>query len=46
MAGLERSWWRWADRNVMPVTAIHAESAFAQVCRRGKTWLLSWAELQ
>jgi len=44
--GLERSWWRWADRNVMPVAAIHAESAFARGMPAWEELVLSWAELQ
>jgi len=44
--GLERSWWRWADRNVMPVTAIHAESAFARGMPAWEDLVLSWSELQ
>lgn len=44
--GPERSWWRWSDRNVMPVTAIHAESAFAQGMPDWQDLVVSWAELQ
>jgi hypothetical protein len=28
-SGLERSWWRWADRNDFPVHAIHEESVLS-----------------
>ena len=44
--GLERSWWRWADRNIMAVTAIHAESAFARGMPNWEDLVLSWSELQ
>lgn len=44
--GLERSWWRWAERNVMAVSAIHSESAFAQGMPDWQNLVLTWAELQ
>jgi len=44
--GLERSWWRWADRNTMPVSAILPESAFSRAMIEWDALVLSWAELQ
>lgn len=35
----ERSWWRWADRNAVPVRAILEERAHSlRRCRRGTSW--------
>jgi len=44
--GREVSWWRWAHRNVMPVTAIHAENAFAPAMPGWESIVVTWAELQ
>lgn len=42
----ERSWWRWADRNVFGVHAIHEESLLAPERPDPSTLSLTWAELK
>jgi hypothetical protein len=44
--GLERSWWRWADRNVFPVNAIRETSAFEGVVPAWHDLVLTWPELK
>lgn len=44
--GLERSWWRWADRNEIPVLSISEESALAREMPDWDDISLTWAELQ
>ncbi len=41
----ERSWWRWADRNVMPVEAIQEESILKQPIPPWNSLVLRWEEL-
>lgn len=43
--GLERSWWRWADRNQIPVHAINEESLLEQSMPPWNELLLTWREL-
>lgn len=43
--GLERSWWRWADRNEVPVIAIHEESALDAAMPKWDQLKLSWDDL-
>ena len=42
----ERSWWRRAERNVIPVKAILRESCFAAGMPDWQNLMLSWAELR
>lgn len=42
----ERSWWRWAARNVMPVAAIHDESVLVRPMPKWSDLVLTWTELQ
>jgi hypothetical protein len=44
--GIERSWWRWAIRNTLPVYAIHEESLLVQALPSWDALVLSWQELQ
>lgn len=44
--GIERAWWRWAARNVMPVHAILPDNALVQGMPDWHSLVLSWAELQ
>jgi hypothetical protein len=43
--GLERSWWRWADRNVFRVRAILEESLFDKAMPAWEQLALTWHEL-
>jgi hypothetical protein len=43
--GLERSWWRWADRNTMPVLAILEDSALDAAMPEWDEMTLTWEEL-
>jgi hypothetical protein len=43
--GLERSWYRWADRNEFPVEAITEESLLAQKVPSWDQMILEWREL-
>ncbi len=43
--GIERSWWRWADRNVIPVRAIHEESMLVRKVPDWQQLVLRWEEL-
>jgi hypothetical protein len=43
--GLERSWWRWADRNTMPVHAILEDSALDASMPEWDEIVLTWEEL-
>ncbi|MCW4455111.1 GIY-YIG nuclease family protein [Flavobacterium sp. MXW15] len=45
-SGIERSWWRWAARNVLPVQAIHEESLLVKAMPDWQTLALGWRELQ
>ena len=45
-SGIERSWWRWASRNVLTVSAIHEESALVRRMPEWTELVLSWAELK
>ncbi len=42
----ERSWFRWADRNQMPIDAIVEESVFVRGMPAWEDIVLTWAELQ
>ncbi|MEQ1730721.1 MAG: GIY-YIG nuclease family protein, partial [Vicinamibacterales bacterium] len=42
----ERSWWRWADRNAMPIDTIHAESVLAERLPEWNALVLTWLGLQ
>jgi hypothetical protein len=44
--GIERSWWRWASRNTLPVHAIHEESLLVRVLPDWHTLSLSWQEMK
>lgn len=44
--GIERSWWRWASRNVFAVAAIHEDNALVRRMPRWTEIVLSWAQLQ
>ena len=44
--GLERSWWRWADRNTFLIEAIRETSAFEEVMPAWNELVLTWAELK
>ena len=43
--GLERSWWRWADRNKFPVLAILDESALSTGMPNWEDIVLTWEQL-
>jgi hypothetical protein len=43
--GLERSWYRWADRNSFPVEAIATESLFEAPMPPWQELTLTWSEL-
>ena len=42
----ERAWWRWASRNVIPVSAILPESAFKGAMPSWEVIDLGWEELK
>ncbi len=42
---LERSWWRWADRNTMPIHAILEDSALDESMPEWDEIVLTWEEL-
>lgn len=44
--GGERSWWRWADRNTLPVHAINEESLLIRPIPDWHSLSLSWQELK
>lgn len=44
--GLERSWWRWADRNVFEIMAIREASGFEQVMPVWEELVVTWSELK
>jgi hypothetical protein len=43
--GLERSWWRWADRNDFPVLAVLDESALGTRMPSWEEIVLTWEQL-
>lgn len=43
--GLERSWWRWADRNKFKITSIDQENRFTSDIKRWDELCLSWKDL-
>ena len=43
--GIERSWWRWAARNILPVHAIHEEGILVRRLPDWQTLVLDWNEL-
>lgn len=45
-AGLERSWWRWADRNTFEIDAIRESSAFEDVMPAWEKLVVTWSELK
>lgn len=45
-SGIERSWWRWAARNVLPVHAIVEESLLVRGMPDWNALVLTWRELQ
>jgi len=44
--GLERSWWRWADRNTFLIDAIRESSALEAVVPPWDELVLTWPELK
>jgi hypothetical protein len=42
----ERSWWRWAERNTMPILAVHEESVLDKVMPDWREIVLTWGELR
>jgi hypothetical protein len=44
--GLERSWWRWADRNVIPISTIHPRSILDKEMQRWDELCFTWDELK
>lgn len=44
--GPERAWWRWSDRNTIPVHAILEESALVPPMPEWREISLSWGELK
>jgi len=44
--GLERSWWRWADRNTFEIDAIRESSAFEGVMPVWDELVVTWSELK
>lgn len=44
--GLERSWWRWADRNFFEIEAVRESSAFEQEMPAWDELVVTWAELK
>ena len=44
--GLERSWWRWADRNIFAIEAIRESSAFEGVVPPWDELVATWSELK
>ncbi|MCW3005272.1 MAG: nuclease family protein [Conexibacter sp.] len=43
--GLERSWWRWANRNTFTIAAIRDSTAFEQPMPSWDELVVSWPEL-
>lgn len=43
--GLERSWWRWADRNVIPIAAITEESRLVEAMPGWDQLAFAWNQL-
>lgn len=43
--GLERSWYRWADRNEFAIEAVTQESPLSQAMPRWNRLVLDWAQL-
>jgi hypothetical protein len=44
--GLERSWWRWADRNAFAIDAIREASTLEEPPPRWEELVLGWSELK
>lgn len=44
-SGIERSWWRWAERNRLPVQAIHEESLLVKAMPDWQTLTFDWQQL-
>ena len=43
--GIERSWWRWADRNLIAVHALHEESLLVPPMPEWHSLVVDWAQL-
>ncbi|MBD9469487.1 GIY-YIG nuclease family protein [Pseudoxanthomonas sp. PXM01] len=43
--GIERSWWRWSDRNRIPVHAIHEESLLVPPMPDWQSLVIDWSQL-
>ncbi len=43
--GIERSWWRWASRNRLPVRAVHDESLLVKAMPDWQTLTFEWSQL-
>ncbi|QDU44535.1 hypothetical protein Mal52_30180 [Symmachiella dynata] len=43
--GNERSWWRWAERNTIPIGAIHEQSLLDEKMPSWDELILTWDEL-
>lgn len=41
----DRSWWRWADRNIFQIEAITSESQFARLMPEWNELVFAWQEL-
>jgi hypothetical protein len=41
----DRSWWRWADRNRMPVLAVHEESVLVPSMPEWDELVLDWSQI-
>ncbi len=44
--GIERSWWRWAGRNVFPVQTIHEESRLVRPMPDWREIVLAWKDMK
>lgn len=44
--GIERSWWRWSERNCIPILAIQEESILVRAMPEWDDMVLHWAELE
>lgn len=44
--GLERSWWRWADRNTFDIHAIRESRAFEEAMPAWDELVITWSELK
>lgn len=44
-SGIERAWWRWAERNRLPVRALHPESLLVRAMPDWQTLSFQWKQL-